>query len=605
MFPSCLFLTTQDNDFRIVDSEFKRRYTFSGVTPPQATSGRFRFGRYEADAGTGELRKRGLRIQLQDKSFKMLVALLERPGELVTRAELQDRLWPGDIFVNFDNGLNSAVNRLRDTLCDGARHPRYIETLARRGYRFIAPVEQVCTVRRTLAVLPFENLNHDPEQDFFADGVSDALTTELGNISSLRIISRRSALHVKGARKTLPEIARDLKADVVVEGAVLLAGGSIRITTQLVQAEPEQHLWAKAYTCETGDILTIQGRVARDIALAVQATLSADEEARLSRPRPVRPETHLAYLKARHLMDQNSREGFQKGFQCLQMALAQDPSHALAHAYLAECYSLLGFWGHMPICEAYPRAKELASRAVALDDGLSSAHSILGWASLLRDWNLAKYEAETWRAIQLNPSDEHARITYAVFLAVVRADAQAGEEIKIALDLNPLSLHVNSSAAWVHLFLKDYERARQQARATLDLYPDSLQACYVLGGAELGLSRFPEAIQAFERAVAISGDSLSIGYLGHAYARAGQIEAAISLRDELLSRLERGYVTIKPFVCLYAGLGERDRAFEWLEKAFQERDPMLFWLRSVPFFEPLRADPRFEELARRIGLPRR
>jgi len=577
----------------------------SGVTRPQALSGAFCFGPYEADARTGELRKHGLRIQLQEKSFEVLVALLEHPRELVTREELQHRLWPDGIFVKFDDSLNSAVNRLRDALCDGARHPRYIETLPRRGYRFIAPVEQVHTARRTLAVLPFENLNHDPEQDFFADAVFDALTTELGNVSSLRVISRQSVLHLKGTRKTVPEIARDLKADVVVEGSVLLAGGSLQITARLVQAAPEQHLWAKAYACEMGDILTIQGRVARDIALAVQVTLSAGEEVRLSRPRPVHLEAHLDYLKARHLMDQNSRDGFQKGFQCLQTALAKDPSHALAHSHLAECYSLLGFWGHMPISEAYPRAKELASRAVALDDGLSCAHSILGWVSWLRDWDLVKCEAETCRAIQLNPSDEHARITYAVFLAVVHADASAVEEIKIALDLDPLSLHVNSSAGWVHLFLKDYERAVQQARATLDLYPDSLQGYYVLGGAEVGLSRFPEAIQAFEKAAAISADSLSLGYLGHAYARAGQTEAALSVREELLARLKRGYVAIRPFVCLYAGLGGRDRAFEWIEKAFEERDPILFWLRSVPYYEPLRADPRFEDMARRIGLPRR
>jgi tetratricopeptide (TPR) repeat protein len=192
-----------------------------------------------------------------------------------------------------------------------------------------------------------------------------------------------------------------------------------------------------------------------------------------------------------------------------------------------------------------------------------------------------------------------------VFLAVARADARAREEIKIALELDPLSLHVNSSAAWVHQFLSDFGSARQQASTALDLYPDALQGYYVLGAAELGLSRFPEAVQAFERAVATSADAISIGYLGHAYARAGQTEAALRVRDELLSRLKRGYVTIKPFVCLYAGLGERDRAFEWLEKALDERDRMLFWLCSVPFFEPLRSGPRFDEMARRIGLPQR
>lgn len=574
------------------------------MSRPRPLGGRFRFGPYEADAGTGELRKHGVRIQLQEKSFDVLGALLEHPGELVTREELRRRLWPEDIFVEFEDRLNSAVNRLRDALRDTARHPRYIETLARRGYRFVASVERVRAVRHTLAVLPFENLNHDPEQDFFADAVSDALTTELGNIGSLRVISRRSVLHLKGTQKTLPEIARDLRADVVVEGSVLLAGNSLRISAQLVQAEPEQHLWAKAYTCEMGDILTIQGRVARDIALAVEVTLSAGEQARLSRPQPVYPEAHLAYLKARHLLDQNSLDGFQKGFQLLEIARAKDPSHALAHAHLAECYSLLGFWGHMPIGEAYPRAKELASRAVALDDGLSTAHWTLGWISWLRDWDLAKCEAETRRAIQLNPSDDRAHVTLAVFLSVLRGDAEAAEEMKIALDLDPLSLHVNSSTGWVYLFLTDYEQALQQARATLDLFPDSLQGYYVLGGAEVGLSRFPEAIQAFEKAVAISPDAYSIGYLGYAYARAGQVKAALSLRDELLLRLERGYVPIKPFVCLYAGLGELDLAFEWLERGYREHDPTLFWLRAVPYSDPLRSDPRFDEMARRIGLPR-
>lgn len=573
------------------------------MSPPRPFCGVFRFGPYEADARSGELRKHGLRVQVQDKSFGVLVSLLEHAGELVTREELVKRLWPEGVFVDFENSLNSAVNRLRDVVRDRARRPRYIETLGGRGYRFIAPVEQVSAVRRTLAVLPFENLNRDPEQDFFADAVFESLTTELGNVSSLRVISRQSVLHLKGTQKTLPEIARDLKVDIVVEGSVLAAEGGLQITAQLVRAAPEQHLWAKAYTCQMGDILTIQGRVARDIALAVQATLSAGEEARLSRPQPLHPEAHLAYLKARHLMDQNSRDGFEKGFQCLQAALAKDPSHALANSHLAECYSLLGFWGHMPICEAYPKAKELVTRAVALDDGLSCAHAMLGWVSWLRDWDLARCEVETSRAIQLNPSDEHARITRAVFLAVARADAQAREEIKIALELDPLSLHVNSSAAWVHLFLKDYAGAREQARATLDLYPDSLQGHYVLGGAEVGLSRFAEAVQAFEKAVATSADATSIGYLGHAYAKAGQTEAALSVRDELLSRLKRGYVPIRPFVSVYAGLGELDRAFEWLEKAFQDRDPILFWIRSVPFFEPLRCDPRFEEMARRIGVP--
>ena len=299
-----MFLTAQDNDFRSLDSESGGRYAGRGVTRAKTLAKRFRFGPYEVDVPARELRKHGLRIQLQDKSFEVLVALLERPHELVPREALRQWLWPDGVSVDFDTGLNSAVKRLREALRDGARDPRYIETLHRRGYRFIAPVEQVRGIPPRLAVLPFDNLNHDPEQDFFGDAVADALITELGNVSTLRVISRQSVLHLKGSRRTLPEIARELKADVVVEGSVLVTGDGIRITAQLVQAVPEQHLWAKAYACRVGDILTVEGQVARDIAEAVQVTLTTAEVGRLSRQRPVDPEAHVAYLKARHHLGQ-------------------------------------------------------------------------------------------------------------------------------------------------------------------------------------------------------------------------------------------------------------------------------------------------------------
>jgi len=271
-------------------------------------------------------------------------------------------------------------NEIPDLGLDGARSPRYIETLPRRGYRFIAPVEQMSIIPPRPAVLPFDNLNRDPEQDFFGDAVANALTTELGNVSTLRVICRQSVLHLKGTRKTLPEIACDLRANVVVEGSVLVTGDGIRITSQLVQAMPEQHLWAKAYVCQVSDLLTVGGQVARDIADAVRVTLTSAEVGRLSRQRPVDPETHVAYLKARHHLGQYSREGFHKGLEYVHMALEKDPTHAPAHAHMTLCYPLLGFWGHLPGPEAYPRAKKAALKATALDDALSVAHWVLGWS---------------------------------------------------------------------------------------------------------------------------------------------------------------------------------------------------------------------------------
>ncbi len=568
--------------------DYGGRYGGSTVSQARTRVKRFSFGPYEVDVPAGELRKNGLRIQVQGKSFKVLVSLLENPHELVTRQDLRQRLWPDGVSVDFDNSLNSAVNRLRDALGDGAHNPRYIETLHQRGYRFIAPVEQVLIVPPRLAVMPFENLNHSPEQDFYGDAVADALTTELGNVSTLRVISRQSVLHLKGTRKTLREIAYDLNADLVVEGCVFLDGDSIRITAQLVQTMPEQHLWSKAYSCRMGDILTMEGQVARDIAEAAQVTLSTAEVGRLSRQRPVDLEAHVAYLKARHYLGQYSHDGFHKGLQYLHLALEKDPTHGPAYTQMALCYSLLGFWGHLPGPEAYPRAKKAALKAIALDDALSVAHWVLGWVNWLHDWDLATCEAETLRAIELNPSDEGAHVNYAVFLAIVAEDrTKAAAEAKLALDLDPLSLNVNTDVAWIHLFIEEYERARQQARTTLDLFPDALQAWYVLGWSELMHSRLDSAIQAFEKAAAISSDALSIGYLGHALARAGHLEAATTLLDELLARLEREYVPAKSLICLYSGLGDRRSVIDWLEKAHQDRDPQLFFMGAVRIFGPL------------------
>ncbi len=550
---------------------------------------RFSFGPYAVDASAGELHKNGHRIEIPGKSFEALVALLERPHELVTRQELQQRLWPDGVSVDFENSLNSAVNRLRDALRDGARNPKYIETLHRRGYRFIAPVEQVLIDPPRLAVLPFENLGSDPEQNFFGDSIADGLITELGNVNTLRVISRQSVLHLKGTRKTLAEIAGDLKVDFVVEGCVLVSEDSIRITAQLVQTTPEQHLWSKAYSCRIGEILTLQGEIAREIAKAGQLTLSTTEVERLSRQHPVHPEAQVDYLKARYYLGQVSREGLHKGLQHLHLALEKDPTHAPAYAHMASCYLFLGFWGHLPGPEAYPRAKKAALRAIALDDTLGFAHSVLGSVSWLYDWNLAACEAETLRAIELNPSDESAHVSYAVFLAIIAKDrAKAVAEAKLALDLDPLSLYANISMGWIHLFVGEYGWARQRARTTLDLFPDALQAWYVLGWSELMHSQFDAAVQAFEKAAAISPDALSIGYLGHAHARAGHLEAATSLLSELLTRVEREYVPAKSLICVYAGLGERTRVVHWLEKAYLDRDSQLFFMGgAVPMFGPL------------------
>ena len=566
----------------------------------------FRFGPYEVDLRAHELRKHGLRIKLREKSFEILVCLLEHPTEVVTREQLRRQLWPEDVFVNFDDSLNTAVNRLRGALGERARGRRYIETLHGTGYRFIAPVEQVRTSTPTLAVLPFENMSHAPDEDFLGDAMADALTTELGNVSSLRIISRQSVLHFKGSVRTAPDIAKELRVDAIVEGSVLRAGDRIRITAQLVQIAPEQHLWAKAYQFALRDILTTLDEVARAIAEAVQVALTPGELARLSRPRPVHPEAHLAYLRGLHHLGRWTRESLRMALQYFQSALDKDPCHALAYAQMADCYGHLGFWGHMPIQEAYRKAKEAAITALRLDEQLSTAHWAYGWSSLCHDRDLATCEAETVRAIQLNPSEAHAHEAYAFLLAWTTEDyAHAVNEIGQALALDPLSQRGNAFAAWVYLWVKDFARAKEQARKTLELFPEALHAYYALGLAELCQSRHAEAIAALEKAVAISPDPISITYLGCALARTGRIKATLSVLDDLLQTSEREPVPPRCFVFLYAELGNLDLAFEWLERAYESHDTGLLALRVMPLYEGLRSDPRYQQMLHRLGIPRR
>jgi tetratricopeptide (TPR) repeat protein len=287
-----------------------------------------------------------------------------------------------------------------------------------------------------------------------------------------------------------------------------------------------------------------------------------------------------------------------------QSAVNKDSGHALAYAHMADCYGHLGFWGHMPSQEAFRKAKEAAASALRLDEHLSTAHWAFGWASLCHDWDLATNEREVVRAMRLNPSDERAHEGYAFLLAATEDHAGALSEVKHALDLDPLSQRENAFAAWVHLWVKDFAQAAEQARKTLELFPESLQAYYVLGLAELCQSRYDKAIGAHERAVAISPAPISMAYLGCALARAGRTEAALTLLDDLLARREREHVPPRCLVFLYAALGNRDLALEWLERAYVAHDPGLLMMRVMPLFEPLRSDPRFKRMLRQIGIPR-
>jgi TolB-like protein/Flp pilus assembly protein TadD len=571
-----------------------------------AISGRVSFGAFELDLETGELRKSGRILKLQPQPARVLCLLVSQAGNLVSREDLRRRLWGESTFVDYDVGVDYCVNRIRSVLCDKARAPRYVETLPRRGYRFIAPVERRKPfVEPTLAVLPFANLNGDPAREYFADGVTDALITELARIQVVRVISRQSVIHLKGSSRKLDEIARDLSVDGVVEGAVLHEGNRVRVTAQLILMEPERHAWAQSYDCEMSAVLTTQRDAARAIAACVATALRpAGAVTPAAVPaRPVAPEIIEAYLKARTELGKMSAEGIGRALQYLREITIKAPDFALGLAEHALCLGSLAYWGHAPIRETYPSCKQMALNALAIDDSLDAAHLALGLTNWLLDWDLAASDREFRRAIELSPSNPDAHMLYAIFLSHVGRPSEATTEIQNALRLDPASLLPNTAAAWIYLSARQYGKAEAQARRTIESFPDSLHAHFVLGWAAWCQRRGDEAVAAFEKALSLSREAFSLAFLGHIYGRLGRRDEAKCLLRELDRLFTQGHAPPIAFVAIYSGLGDADAAFDWLETAYRLRDDKLFWLTTgLPAFDPLRSDPRFAQFVHRMGL---
>jgi TolB-like protein/Tfp pilus assembly protein PilF len=558
----------------------------------------FRFGRFDLDAATGELRKDGRVLKLPPQPSRVLVLLVRRAGQIVSQDEIRREVWGEDTFVDFEAGLHYCLTRIRNALGEKHTAPRFIETLPRRGYRFIAAVEEH-REPGAIAVLPFANLNADPAFDYFADGVSDALITELGCVAATRVISRQSTLQFRGSARSVAEIARALDVDVIVEGSALHAGDRVRVTAQLIQVDPERHLWAQAYDCRLADILALQREVASAIAGQINRALAGGTP--VPAARQTRPEAYEAYLRGRFHEAAWTREGLARAVEYYQRAVDLEPQFALPHAGLANAYALLAYWNHLPSVEALPKAKAAALKALALDERLSAAHAALGRIVLWQDWDAEQSEREIARAIELNPSDEQARMQRALDAASLRQDdALALSEMREALRLDPLSVATGSLAAWVLFFLRQYPRAIQQAHATLEMHPLSLQAFYVLGLATCMMGRPDLAIPALERAVQISPVPLSSAYLAFACARAGDKPRARALLDQLLALPPDQLVSTKPLVIVYTALGEMDQAFECLERGFEARDTVLFSVLSIAVYDGLRPDSRFDPLVARV-----
>jgi TolB-like protein/DNA-binding winged helix-turn-helix (wHTH) protein/Flp pilus assembly protein TadD len=637
----------------------------------------YRFGLFKADLATGTLSRQGERVKLQEQPFRLLIALLERANEIVTREELRQALWSRDTYVEFEGSLNAALKRVRYALRDSPDNPTFIETVPRRGYRFIAPVESVepesgpeavqtaptadaTSVQlpvpassshelnapprgnRTiatrvaaviflalvlafalnvggirekwakqeqvhaigaLAVLPLEDLSNDPAQQYFADGITDELITDLAQISNLKVISRTSTAQYKGTKKSIPEIGKALHVDALIEGTVEREGDRVRIRVQLIDSATDRHLWARTYDRELRDVLLLQGEAAHDIAQEILGQVSAPPAGPVAMPpAPVNPEAYEAYLKGRYFLNKRSSEGIKTATGYFEQAITIDSRFALAYAGLADCYSLLGS-DTLPAAVASAKARTAALKALDLNPSIAEGHTALAVVHFYYDWNWSDAERELQRAIQLNPNYAAAHHWYSVYLSAMGRFPEAAQEAERAHELDPLSPSITISLATEYRDGRRYDRSVELLSAVLELDPNFAAAHHGLGktyGA-MGLSQL--AIEEFQKAVALSHDSENRAALAYAYSASGKRAEALKIVGQLAAQPATTYVSPFDLAAVFTGLGEKDKAFSYLNQAYRDRDSRLPFLAIDRWFDPLHSDPRFVDLCHRLGLP--
>jgi len=620
------------------------------VQPPPS---RLCFREFELDLTSGELHQDGHKVALPPKSFELLRALAERPGEVVTRDELRAKLWAADTFVEFGDSLNHAVKKLRQTLGDSAENPQFIETLPRYGYRFIAPVNGtgspsivllpkrkrrtvmaaaisiaalvgiVVTVLafdvggwrsrllgsgsspalRSLAVLPLSNLTGDPQQEYFADGMTDALITDLAKIRAIKVISRTSVMQFKDAKKPLPEIARALNVDGIVEGSVQRSGRRVRITAQLIRAPTDTHLWANSYERDARDVLTLQSEIAQAVAREIKAALTPEESTQFARRRSINPEAYEDYLKGQAHWYRVSAEHMNSALEYFDLALAKEPNYALAYVGVANVWLMRGDAGVMLPNEAFPKAKTAISRALELDESLSEAHvtsaNIAGLYE--RDWSTA--EREFRRAIELNPNSADAHFMYSDYLISMKRAQEWTLEIQRTLELDPFNSFFQTFYGWQLIYVGKNDEAIAQLRKVLDTEPNLSSAHLGLWGAYYKKGMQAEALAEARQFFAALHDTEVEQALVRGEAEGGYSRAMQRGADVLADRSKRTYVPTIRIARLYAHAGNKEEALAWLEKALDRHETPVGHFSVAWDWDQLRSDPHFHDLLRRAGLP--
>lgn len=618
----------------------------------------YQFGPFCLDPAKRRLLRDGEVVRLTPKAFETLLALVQERGKTIEKDELLNKVWAG-VAVE-ENNLNQSITALRKSLGDSRQDSQYIATIPGVGYRFVADVTEVngaepqvsepkvteprittpTTSRvnssrvlryallvlvplvlavvgyalltrekpaavKSIMVLPLENLSGDPSQEYFADGVTDALIGDLAQIGSLHVISRTSSMHYKGTKKSLPAIAAEMKVDAIVEGTVQRSGDRVVIRAQLIHAPTDRHLWVQTYERPIRDVLDVQSEIAQTIARRVQIQMTDAEQSRLTARYPVRPKAFDDYLQGRYLYwNKRTEENLNKAIEHFRRAINEDPNYAPAYVGLADCYNALGAVqvAALPPLEARRLAEEATTKALALDPALAEAYNALGYVKLF-NWNWTGAEQDFKRAIELNPSYANAHNFYASFLIARGRVEEAIASSNRARELDPFSLSISAQRGFLLENARRYDEAIEQLRAVIGMDPNHYQAYWILGHTYAANRQFDQAIEASQKAVDLSERTPgALGMLGLTYAVAGRKDEAHKVLNELLELNKHRYVTPVAFINVYIGLGDKEQAFVWLEKAFQERSNYLVFLKVFPILDPLRSDARFADLVRRVGL---
>jgi TolB-like protein/DNA-binding winged helix-turn-helix (wHTH) protein/tetratricopeptide (TPR) repeat protein len=639
----------------------------------QATAGclaelmarQYEFGEFTLDESRYRLQQGDRVLRLEKRPMELLLLLVERHGDLVTRDEIADKLWGKDIFVDVDHSINTAVRKVRQVLRDDTEEPRYVETVVGKGYRFAAPVvckngasisasaapqASIPTVSepvvgideakrrparrspaigafvglaliaagafwyqgrraksavqpaiKSIAVLPLKNLSGDPSQEYLADGMTEELIGRLSSIRDLRVLSRTSVMSFKDTKLGLPEIAKTLKVDAVVEGSVIREGNRIRVHAQLIRAATDEHFWSQEYDRGVQDVLGLQSDIAQAIAEKVEVTITGKERERLVAARPVAPEVYESYLKGMRLADGNTKTEVEQSIAYFEEATEKDPTFAQGYVGLAEAYDRLGyiFVGISPT-EVRPKVMRAAQKAIELNPELAGAHAMLADVYQLQ-WQWTNAEAEYKRALELKPNDADAQLGYASWLICQgRLDEAVAWSRRVG-ELQPLDS--DASVSWILFNARRYDDALSEVRSVLAVHPDSAMAYWVLGFVLIGKAQNEEAISILEKGASMTNRSPgTIGLLATAYAEAGHRSEALKLVNELKQRRLQGYIPAGAFIYPYLALRDYDEAFFWFEEAYKEQSSILQFLKVLPLFDPARGDPRFQDLLRRVGL---